>query len=983
MLTFLLYAAGMMAQPDWGYNPNAYSSEHVVYAGLVDADGNDPGGQFIYLGAFIDNECRGLVRSEFGTSGSFYYFPLRIKGTSSDQGKPITFRLLYNDGLEYVIQPQNGTLTYDDRATTGIPSNLFKLLFQHPTTYSLTQQNISVNVGESVDMMQYIRFTPANASVPTNIEWDFANSSNYFAVDDNILYGRTPTVNEGYLGVKVGTLNPTGNVNYFKVTVIQPATSITLKEEYRDGVTVPLNSLEELTNILQSCYDVTPENCNEELLWKSNDETAIVPDENVYNGFTPVKPGTYTMTLSGSKASVDLKVTVVKPVTHIEMEMTGVYKEVHIYVGESLTKILPAGIKVMPEDATDTSVDYSIQEGGNYGTSVLSRQDNGDIVGAKPGKARVVVSSKQNPQAMLGIDVVVHKKMNGMTFKKPVLSFILENPGNVLNDVRANIVFDPEWPVDDGYTDVEMESSNEDVFFVQHTLFDEEMCVARVEALGEATVTVKYYVAHTEVSANGLNSKDDMLFTGSFTVRVVEGLKGFTINVVDPPTLGRQATVEITPDPATAPYDPKGLQVQVDWNAQFPDGCPDTWTIATIQRASEDGQTWTLLPKSMGHGTIQVVYGKIVMGRETFAVGQPFEQKAGWSWNTFLGNMSEDAMHGYFEDAVEEIRSENDLMYNDPKYGYFGTLTNLVERTCYKVKIGENPGYVSFVLPSDSYAADINGEAEYRPQWNWLSYNSQFDLTMDQYFNKEKFSEGDRIVSKDEGFATYTANGWEGTLKYLRFGQGYMYYNASGETKLISYAHDSEFDQPTDREYAKSALVKSSVWTYNSAPFADNMTIIADLGSRYGTDNYSVGAFVGDECRGEGRMVGGKCFITVHADKGETISFRLYDELTGEMRMVNEQMPFADMAGTMKRPVKMTLGESTAIDQTLLDRSGIAVIDGQLSIQGMSVASTAVVNTTGAVVLRNQTDLSSLPSGVYIVKVKTTDGKTITKKIMK
>lgn len=977
MLTFLLYAAGMMAQPDWGYNPNAYSDEHVVYACLVDSDGLQVGGQFTYLGAFIDGECRGLARSEYAQSS--YYFPLRIKGTSSDQGKPVTFRFQNTDGLEYVIQPQNGTLTYDNGATTGIPSNLFKLLFQQPRTYTLTQQNISVNVGESVDMMQYIKFTPANASVPMNIEWDFANSSNYFAVDDNILYGRTPTVNEGYLGVKVGTLTPTGNVKSFKVTVIQPATSITLKEEYKNGVTVPLNSLEELTNILQSCYDVTPADCNEELLWKSNDETAIVPDKNLYNGFTPVKTGTYTMTLSGSKASVDLKVTVVKPVTHIEK--VGDYKEVHIYVGESLTKILPAGFKVMPEDATDASVSYRIQP-TNDNTTVLSNQDNGDIVGTQPGRARVIVSSNQNPQAMLGIDVVVHKKMNSMTFKKPVLSFILENSGNVFNDVRANIVFDPEWPVSDDYNDIEMESSNEDVFFVQHSFIAEDMCAANVNALGEATVTVTYYVAHTEVSANGLTTQNDEL-TGSFTVRVVEGLKGFTINVMDPPTLGRQATVEITPDPATAPYDPKGLQVQVDWNAQFPDGCPDTWTIATIQRASEDGQTWTLLPKSMGHGTIQVVYGKIVMGRETFAVGQPFEQKAGWSWNTFLGNMSEDAMHGYFEDAVEEIRSENDLMYNDPKYGYFGTLTNLVERTCYKVKIGENPGYVSFVLPSDSYAADINGEAEYRPQWNWLSYNSQFDLTMDQYFNKEKFSEGDRIVSKDEGFATYTANGWEGTLKYLRFGQGYMYYNASGETKLISYASDDEFDQPTDREYAKSALVKSSVWTYNSAPFADNMTIIADLGSRYGTDNYSVGAFVGDECRGEGRMVGGKCFITVHADKGETISFRLYDELTGEMRMVNEQMPFADMAGTMKRPVKMTLGESTAIDQTLLDRSGIAVIDGQLSIQGMSVASTAVVNTTGAVVLRNQTDLSSLPSGVYIVKVKTTDGKTITKKIMK
>lgn len=977
MLTFLLYAAGMMAQPDWGYNPNAYSDEHVVYACLVDSDGLQVGGQFTYLGAFIDGECRGLARSEYAQSS--YYFPLRIKGTSSDQGKPVTFRFQNTDGLEYVIQPQNGTLTYDNGATTGIPSNLFKLLFQQPRTYTLTQQYISVNVGESVDMMQYIRFTPANASVPMNIEWDFANSSNYFAVDDNILYGRTPTVNEGYLGVKVGTLNPTGNVKSFKVTVIQPATSITLKEEYRDGVTVPLNGLEELTNILQSCYDVTPADCNEELLWKSNDETAIVPDKNLHNGFTPVKTGTYTMTLSGSKASVDLKVTVINPVTHIEQ--VGELKEVHIYVGESLTKILPAGFKVMPEDATDTSVSYRI-EADNNNTTVLSYQDNGDIVGAQPGRARVIVTSNQNPQAMLNINVVVHKKMNSMTFKKPELAFILENPGNVMDGIRANIVFDPEWPVYDDYNDIEMESSNEDVFFVQHSLIAEDMCAAAVKALGEATVTVKYYVSHTEVSANGLTTKDDML-TGSFTVRVVEGLKNFTISVNGQPTLGRQITVEIAPNPASAPYDPKGLQVLVDWNKQYADGCPDTWTIATIQPASEDGQTWTLLPKSMGHGTIRVVYGKIVMGSETFTVGQPFDQKAGWSWNTFLGNMSEDAMHGYFEDAVEEIRSENDLMYNDPKYGYFGTLTNLVERTCYKVKIGENPGYVSFVLPSDSYAADINGEAEYRPQWNWLSYNSQFDLTMDQYFNKEKFSEGDRIVSKDEGFATYTANGWEGTLKYLRFGQGYMYYNASGETKLISYASDSEFDQPADREYAKSAFAERSVWTYNSAPFADNMTIIADLGSRYGTDNYSVGAFVGDECRGEGRMVGGKCFITVHADKGETISFRLYDELTGEMRMVNEQMPFADMAGTMKRPVKMTLGESTGIDQTLLDRSGIAVIDGQLSIQGMSVASTAVVNTTGAVVLRNQTDLSSLPSGVYIVKVKTTDGKTITKKIMK
>lgn len=41
MLSLLLYAVGMAAQqPDWGYNPNAYPDEHVIYVGLVDDQGS-------------------------------------------------------------------------------------------------------------------------------------------------------------------------------------------------------------------------------------------------------------------------------------------------------------------------------------------------------------------------------------------------------------------------------------------------------------------------------------------------------------------------------------------------------------------------------------------------------------------------------------------------------------------------------------------------------------------------------------------------------------------------------------------------------------------------------------------------------------------------------------------------------------------------------------------------------------------------------
>lgn len=74
--------------------------------------------------------------------------------------------------------------------------------------------------------------------------------------------------------------------------------------------------------------------------------------------FNPVKTGTYTMTLSGENASVDLKVTVIKPVEYITP--VGRVKEIKMYIGDNLLSILPSGYKVMPEDATDRSVHYEV-----------------------------------------------------------------------------------------------------------------------------------------------------------------------------------------------------------------------------------------------------------------------------------------------------------------------------------------------------------------------------------------------------------------------------------------------------------------------------------------------------------------------------------------------------------------------------------------------------------------------------------------------
>ena len=114
---------------------------------------------------------------------------------------------------------------------------------------------------------------------------------------------------------------------------------------------------------------------------------------------------------------------------------------------------------------------------------------------------------------------------------------------------------------------------------------------------------------------------------------------------------------------------------------------------------------------------------------------------------------------------------------------------------------------------------------------------------------------------------------------------------------------------------ASSQESSPSIWQYDASRFRDNMTIIASIDNRPAASHYSVGAFVGDECRGEGVAVDGRLFITVHANNGEVVSFKLYDETTGQVYDIDQQLPMQQMLGTVKQPYSMTANDVvTSID---------------------------------------------------------------------
>lgn len=997
-------------QPDWGYNPNAYPDEHVIYVGLVDDQGNavQSFNDNTYLGAFIDGECRGLAKvSRYSVSDTqtIYYFALRVKGTNTDNGKAISYRLSVGGNQSFVfndLKPAANAVTYTNNGTTGKLSALYQLTFIRPGYYSIVQPEVSVKVGAEFNLLDHITFEPANANIP-EMNWTMGQGekeNEYASIKGNTFKALKSTGKYIWVSVSPNLLGmkPTGQYTEVSVRVIQPATSIELRDEYKNGITVNLGDTAALNTVLRSGYTTAPADCNEELTWKSSDETAIRPMEgNDIGKFNPVKTGTYTMTLSGENASVDLKVTVIKPVEYINP--VGRVKEIKMYIGDNLLDILPSGYKVMPEDATDRSVRYEVLPSYNQDQEFKYNEileDNGSegIFARKPGRARIAIISNQNPQASCTYEVIVKDGPTNITFKQEEMTFLMPikdtDKWDISEDIRNNIIMTPSWPKYEEYESYDIAQSNLDISSLTDAVklyydFKKDSLSASVVKVGEGWIDISYSSERTIATEEGLRN-DEYEISNHFHVTIMESLKGFKVDGYVEMVSTETRDFVLTPDPVGAEVDPSRVEVTITPDSYV----SEEWkSIVEIVPTDENKLNYTIRPHSVGRAIISVKLDGVEVASSNVLIGQRYMQKAGWKWaSLYGGDVSWNSPEYELGNVVEEIRSEDALLHNDPEYGYFGDINRLESGTCYKIKVKEEePGLLDLRIMYTGAYEDMRTHRQIVPMWNWLGNPYQYDHDINSVFSTEdtyanNFNVGDRIVSKDNGFAEYNGEKWTGTLTTLHAGLGYMYFNAGSENVDMEYLREGRMPQGTP--VMNTPQHKQSVWTYNSAPFADNMTIVADLGNDYSAERFTVGAFVGDECRGEGEMIDGKCFITVHADKGETISFKLHDAVSGEMRTINEQMPFAKMAGSLRAPQRLTVsGIVTGITAADIASSGIAVVDGQITVQGMDVADVIVCNASGAVVSTGETTVTGLPSGVYVVKVKTKDGKTVTKKLVK
>ena len=140
---------------------------------------------------------------------------------------------------------------------------------------------------------------------------------------------------------------------------------------------------------------------------------------------------------------------------------------------------------------------------------------------------------------------------------------------------------------------------------------------------------------------------------------------------------------------------------------------------------------------------------------------------------------------------------------------------------------------------------------------------------------------------------------------------------------------------------------------YISASIGDRKCTYDLNGNLLSEDDYLIYAMVGNECRGVGRKIAGRYFVTVYGEDAVPVNFRLKDIRTGTEYEVSESLVFrGDLVGSVKCPFEFNVSP-TSISRIF---DGSSKSKEVYSIEGLKVKDVITAD-----------ELGKLPNGIYII----------------
>ena len=451
-------------------------------------------------------------------------------------------------------------------------------------------------------------------------------------------------------------------------------------------------------------------------------------------------------------------------------------------------------------------------------------------------------------------------------------------------------------------------------------------------------------------SDGSFNPRKEYSVTFGFDVNIARGLTSISLPEMVKIGIGDEnPTIKIETVPENLLLD----ESAINWGFK-------TNAFAIGERIAGTNE-WKINVLGLAQSEALDVYYNQLNARTVVSIQQRVNIDEGWHWFTLFAGQGDITLEGISVGfgEVQEIRSQTELLYNDPNYGFFGELKGMSWLDTYKfnVKTGQ---IINYLIPGiDNYRQD-EVTKYYGPGWNWSGFPYCFNHWVSQIFANSDLADGTRIVSKNDGFTELNSGKWAGTLQTIKAGEGYLVYYPGSSNVSVTLPAEGKLKRANNLPSIKRAPAQN-IWNYDASRFADNMTIIARSDEELDADRYSIGAFVAGECRGEGKIIDGRIFITVHGENGEKVNFKLHDNLTGEYRDLAERVDFADMRGTFKSPMHFdTDGSSQGIQDVISDSE----IDPEAEIYTIS---------------GQRVNSQNLAKGIYIVRTKTATRKLIKK----
>ena len=898
ILSFLLMFVTMATFASRWTVTGEYSDRFVVYT-QVNINGL-PRSQGVEVAAFIDGQVRGVAdASNINENG---HLTLEVWGNNNnnnnDNGKTVTFKIAYNN----LVYKSTKTLSYQHQSTqTPIPFVLnvdaitgVKL----PETLELTQ-----NIGNTHDLTSDITLlyeplnedgmpalnddgTPAQYTklnettldtdvTPLSYEWDFANSSSFFEVGENNVLTVNGFCENKYLGLRVyGPVDQSimTFVAQFEVststnvTIIEPTVPVTGIELSQSTIT--MNVGESAFNYLSGIVTVLPEDAtNREYSLVPNDAAAAAGVGGAEDKYTAKIPGTYSFKVVSDQNPNIFKNLTIIVVQHVELIQWNSPNEdavVDIWVGENAFTEIANNVKVMPENATNKTLIYYCDDAEAF---------NESGVAMKKGSFRVTVGAVDAAPYLepLLVTVNVKQRVESITAEpKEIRVYVGDNVSSYIRQ-HVNIDVLPETADDRSY---KVQPVDDYANFFPNS-------IASIAGIYTWEVVSNQ---NPEVTTN---ITVNVLTPVSFTVP-----ESIELTLL---TSGKGAITDITGkdfDPSLVTFEGQGDYADI---------------------SLDEKNNIIVVGKKLGDGEFEVYYNGKSMGVTSFNVGAEIKLESGWNWmsNYTASSIalkqagSTDYITEYFtgSNMIKEARSQTDLLYNDTeKYGAFGTIEEFMPNTMYKVNMAGPRSFYpeSTELTSSEVRIATKG-------YTWINYPIVGNHSMD-YFNNQAQLEGLNgcVIMGKDGFAEYNNGKWvaSGNFK-METGKGYIFYMPEAGTLTLNFG-ESYVDEGTPAN-AKALSSSANVWKYDTSQFADNMAIVAKVNGIEASSRYSVGAFVGEECRGMGQFVTDDVmFINVAGIAGEKVNFRLYDSEAGCYSDILESMNYTIKRGSLSSPVTLT-----------------------------------------------------------------------------